>query len=442
MFDKLRAIIYGSNGITSQAQGDSQQITASQVLHGLTNISYGSSLATILLDNNSSIGALRYAPILAAERFICESIAALPLLTYQRVGEGKERATGHPVYSVLRNRWNAFQVPFVTKKVLLQRAIREGSGFAIIERNEAGQVANIIPLDNAYVKVIWDGQEKYYEYKSPQLSGRIANADMVHVLGFTTDGICGVPLLHYAENVIKVGLQLEAYTLGYFEKGSSKRGGFKVPPGTTPEQYAQCVTSWRETMEGAGNHHKAPVFPYGTDWIDMSASNVDSQLLELANAYVVKAAQVMRVKPFLIQHYLNGGTYSNLEAQNLDVVQECLQHWITPFEEELNQKLFLPGEQGEYFCEFLVDARLRGNIGDRYTAYKTGREGGWLSINDIRRAENMSAVDGGDDYLTTPPGAAPNGPAPNGPVPSDGPQQQDPQAEKPAIEGGNNGTGN
>lgn len=36
----------------------------------------------------------------------------------------------------------------------------------------------------------------------------------------------------------------------------------------------------------------------------------------------------------------------------------------------------------------------------RYESYALGRQWGWLSVNDIRRMENMAPVEGGDKYLT------------------------------------------
>ena len=45
---------------------------------------------------------------------------------------------------------------------------------------------------------------------------------------------------------------------------------------------------------------------------------------------------------------------------------------------------------------------MRGDYKSRMEGYAVGRQNGWLSINDIRRLEDMSLVSadkGGDDYL-------------------------------------------
>ena len=62
--------------------------------------------------------------------------------------------------------------------------------------------------------------------------------------------------------------------------------------------------------------------------------------------------------------------------------------------------LLLPSERRDLYIEFNVSGMLRGDQKSRYESYALGRQWGWLSVNDIRRLENLSPVAGGDIYLT------------------------------------------
>jgi hypothetical protein len=53
--------------------------------------------------------------------------------------------------------------------------------------------------------------------------------------------------------------------------------------------------------------------------------------------------------------------------------------------------------QNEAFIRFNMDVLQRGDIQSRFAAYSTGMQSGFLSINDIRRLEDMRPVDGGDE---------------------------------------------
>jgi phage portal protein BeeE len=59
----------------------------------------------------------------------------------------------------------------------------------------------------------------------------------------------------------------------------------------------------------------------------------------------------------------------------------------------------MEAERGTFYAEFVSDGYLRGDIAARTTYYSTGIQNGWLSVNDIRRKENMNPVDGGDKYF-------------------------------------------
>jgi phage portal protein BeeE len=93
-------------------------------------------------------------------------------------------------------------------------------------------------------------------------------------------------------------------------------------------------------------------------------------------------------------------TDSNSESEAIQYHVGCLRRWLVRWEQEVQLKLIAPSERAIQDAEFLPDAILRGDITSRYTAYRTGRDGGWLSVNDIRRMENLPAIGrDGDTYL-------------------------------------------
>lgn len=414
MFNYLRTIFLGPNGIQTGPTAENP-ITPEQVLASLHNLPSGSSIANLLIENGMDCSLYAYAPLIAAERFITESIATLPCLVYKKDGEeGKDRASEHPVFELLRNSPNNYQVPFNFYKTILQNAIRFGNAYVLIERNGAGEPANLVILDSKYCKVCFEGGIKFFKYESPGLSGTISNSDVIHILGFTNDGIIGTPLISYAQKVIKLGLAVEQYAQKFFTNGTASRGIIKLPATITDEQYQQLVSSWKLAYTGAEGAWTTPVLAYGAEWVDTNVPNNESQLIELRKYQLLETARLMRVSPYVLQHYENGGTYQNIEAAGIDLVKNCLQHWISQLEQEFTCKLFSKEERQTYFVEFLIDARLRGDTKSRYEAYQIGRNGGWLSINDIRRMENQPDVEGGDSYQTTPMGGSPNPTKPSG----------------------------
>jgi hypothetical protein len=124
----------------------------------------------------------------------------------------------------------------------------------------------------------------------------------------------------------------------------------------------------------------------------------DAQFLETRKFQAVEIARIFRVPPHLIGD-LDRATFSNIEQQSLEFVIHTIRPWLVRIEQAISRSLLMPEERRTYFAEFLVDGLLRGDTASRYAAYATGRQWGWLSINDVRERENMNPVDGGDAYL-------------------------------------------
>ena len=91
---------------------------------------------------------------------------------------------------------------------------------------------------------------------------------------------------------------------------------------------------------------------------------------------------------------------SGIESMSLGYVIYSLLPWLKRIEAAQTRDLLLPSERGQYYIEFNVQGLLRGDQKSRYESYAIGRNWGWLSVNDIRRLENMSPIKGGDTYLT------------------------------------------
>ena len=65
----------------------------------------------------------------------------------------------------------------------------------------------------------------------------------------------------------------------------------------------------------------------------------------------------------------------------------------------MGSKKLINTSDNSIYVEFLAEEILRGNTPERFNAYKTARESGWLSVNEIRKRENLNPIAGGDVYI-------------------------------------------
>jgi hypothetical protein len=104
---------------------------------------------------------------------------------------------------------------------------------------------------------------------------------------------------------------------------------------------------------------------------------------------------------------------------------------VTAIEQSAERDLLIGEDQDRYFVEFNVAGLLRGDIKTRWQAYAWGRQWGWLSVNDIRKLENMDAIGPAGDVYVTPLNMTP---ATGAPSDDDNPQDPaDVQEDKDAA---------
>ena len=124
----------------------------------------------------------------------------------------------------------------------------------------------------------------------------------------------------------------------------------------------------------------------------------DRQLLESRRFQVEEIARIFKVPLSLIGHLEKAANYSSIEALSIDFVRFTLTPYIVSMEEEMNRKLFRENEQDEHYVKIQVEGLLRGDSNARANFYKQMIDMGVLSINEVRKLENLNRIEDGDTH--------------------------------------------
>jgi HK97 family phage portal protein len=351
--------------------------------------------------NVSSESALTYAAVLACVRVLAESVASLPLITYRRTGNGgKERAYTHPLYSLLHDAPNPDMTSFQWRETEMTHLTLWGNAYNEIVLDGAGRVRELWPLQPQWMTVKRENDRLIYEYREPSKKPIPYPAESIlHIAGLSMNGLIGMTMIALYRETIGLGLTLNEYGGLTFANGTRAGGVLEVPGVMSDEAYKRLKGSFEQQYGGLENAGKTILLEEGTKFNKISMPNDDAQYLESKKFQAIEVARMFRVPPHKIG-ILDNATFSNIEHQGIEFVTDTLRPWLVRWEQEIMRRLFLPAERDRYFSEHLVDGLLRGDTPSRYAAYATGRQWGWLSVNDVRALENMNAIDGGDTYLS------------------------------------------
>lgn len=342
--------------------------------------------------------AMQATAVYACVRVLAESVASLPLILYERDGNGKRRATDHPLYTVLHSLPNPEMTRTELWEALVGHAALRGNAYAYIEWGDDGQVRELWPLRPDRVVVHRYQGQLLYEVQMPSGTPEYLPAwQVMHIRGLSSDGLMGYSPIAMGRQAVGLLMAAEEFGARFFGNDARPGGVLEHPGILGDEAYANLLSSWEGRHGGLSNSHKVAILEEGMRYSQIGIAPNDAQFLETRNFQTAEVARLFRIPPHMIGD-LSHSTNNNIEHQGLEFVTNTLRPWLVRIEQAITKSLLLPTERPRFFAEHLVDALLRGDTTSRYAAYAVGRGNGWLSANDIREKENMNPIEGGDEY--------------------------------------------
>jgi HK97 family phage portal protein len=351
--------------------------------------------------------ALRATAVWACVRVISEDVATLPLFMYERLDRGKRRAPEHPLQPLLHDQPNPEMTALQFRETLTAHLLTWGNAYAYIVRDGKGVPRELWPLLPDRTRLQRDPRTRalFYEiHDTPDVKADprwvAFSENVLHIAGLGFDGLKGYSPIAMFRQAIGLGMAAEEFGARFFGQGTHMGVTFEHPgPGPLSETaYTRLKTELTEKYGGLGRSHLVMILEEGMKANKLGIPPDEAQFVETRKLQVTEIARIFRVPPHKIMD-LERATFSNIEEQGLDYTVSTLRPWLARWEQAIRVKLLTSEERRRFFAEHVVEGLLRGNTQGRYSAYATGRQWGWLSINDIRELENLNPIDGGDAYL-------------------------------------------
>lgn len=350
--------------------------------------------------------AMQLTAYMACVRVLAESISQLPLGIYSRAPNGdKSLEVNHPLYELLQYEPNQEQTAIEWREQMAAWAVMRGTAMAEIVPGRRGAVDQLVPLFPDWLRIVksTDATARggyQIEYREPGAPARRLLRDEVLVIrSLMVNPECpvlGLDPLTANSRAIGAALAAQDYA-GRFFQNDARPSGIITHPGHFSSEDDRSV--FRKAWDRAFNRirrHGTAVLEHGMQYQSISVTPEQAQFLETRKHSDVDIARMMRVPPHKVG-ILDKATFSNIEHQALEFVIDTLMPWLIRWEQAIRKDLI---SNPRFFAEHNVSGLLRGDLKSRYEAYFTGRQGGWLSVNEIRRLENMPTIGpAGDVYL-------------------------------------------
>lgn len=320
--------------------------------------------------------ALTLPAVSGAVDFIGNMIASMPVKLF-RYHNGKVEEQLHDNRVKLLNgdtgdTLDAFQL----KKAMVSDYLLGQGGYCFIQRRR-NEVVSLRYVEDIYITVLKNFKPIFKDYVILVMGEEHKPYEFIKLLRNTKDGATGVGLTQELSKALETAYDTLIYQLSLVKSGGNKKGFLKAQRRLGQEEIDTLKRAWRNMY--ANNSENVVVLNNGLEFQESSNSSVEMQLNENKNTLAKEINTIFHI------------------SDNFDLTfKEAIYPIIKAFETALNRDLLLEKEKKDHFFEFDVKEIIKSSLKERYESYKMAKETGFMTLNEIRRAENMDYVEGLD----------------------------------------------
>lgn len=337
------------------------------------------------------------AAVYAAVSVISETIGSLPLHLYRRNADGsRERATDNPLHTLLHDQPNPWQTAVEFRELMQAHVELRGNAYAERRYNDAGQLVALVPIHPDTVTVsVTSGERVVYDVSAKGGRRRLVADEIFHLRGRSDDGIVGRSPIDVARDAVGLSVAQNRTAGSLMRNAMRPSAVITMPTPLTQEQMARLREAFREEYSGPNKAGNVVPLDVGMEFKQIQMRADDVQLVQAMQFSVEEIARIFRV-PLVIINGQRDANYSASVALAQHFVTYGLRRRLVAWEQAISSQLMSESTRREFYAEHSLDGLLRGDPKTRSDLYHLALADGWLTVNEVRRLENLPPVPGGD----------------------------------------------
>lgn len=320
--------------------------------------------------------AMTLPAVAGAVDFISNMIACMPVKLYKYKQGKVEEVEDDPRVKILNNDTGDTLDPYQFKKAMVEDYLMGKGGYAYIGKNR-NEVTGLYYVENIYISFLKNYKPIFKDYTIIVEGQQYYPFEFIKLLRKTQDGAEGTGLCVELSKALETAYQTLLYQLGLVKSGGNKKGFLKSQRKLGQDEIDVLKTAWKNLY--ANNENNVVVLNNGLEFQEASNSSVEMQLNESKKT---------------LQEEINN--IFHIQADFYETFKQAIYPIVKAFETALNRDLLLEKEKKNYFFTFDVKEIIKANITERYQAYKLAKEVGLMTINEMRKEENMNFIEGLD----------------------------------------------
>lgn len=319
--------------------------------------------------------AMTIPAVSGAVDYISNTIASMPVKLYKyKNGKVEEMDDIRP--RLLNGDTGDTLDGFQLKKAMVSDYLMGKGGYTFIDRDR-NDVTALRYVEEKYIQVLKNTDPVYKQYVITVNAQNYKPWEFIKLLRNTTDGASGVGLTVEVSKALETAYQTMLYQLSLVKSGGSKKGFLKSQRKLGQDEINVLKSAWSRMY--SDNSENVVVLNNGLEFQEASSSSTEMQLDQNKNTLTNEINNLFHISDDFEKTF-----------------KEAIYPIVKAFETALNRDLLLEKEKKNYYFEFDVKEVVKASLRDRYDAYKLAKDTGFMTLNEIRRAENMEYIEGMD----------------------------------------------
>ncbi len=272
--------------------------------------------------------------------------------------------------------------PNLLKKSLVEDYLLYGVGRAYLNK-KLNKLESIHYVDKNHISRIYNTDPIYKKFKILVDGKEYNEFDFLSVYKKMNEHGKGIGIIEENKRFLGLLYAYLKYEQNLVNGGGNKKGFLKSEKKLSKEAFEELKNAWAKLY--SDNSSNVVILNNGLDFKEASNTSVEMQLKENKQANDTGMSAI-----FQIPWNLLNGKYS--DSDYIAFLKMSIIPILSDFECALNKNLLLESEKENMYFSFSLDDLLKGDQKSRYESYKTAIDANFLTIDEVRRRENMEDI--------------------------------------------------
>lgn len=313
--------------------------------------------------------------------WIASAISGLPIKMYKRTDKGYVEVYDDYRLPLLNNYSGNCMTANDLKKQLITDLLLDGNGYAYISKlgNKIEKLSYIPTNKLTYTESV----DNINKIVNIWVDGKqVQDYNVFRLVNNTKNGVSGIGFVSDCQDLLSTILGSLQYENSSISSGV-RRGFLKSKAKLDKDKMDELKQAWKRLTNP--NQSDVLVLNAGIEFEDASSTATESQL---SQNKTINMHQILAYFGLPTNFFEGANSDSYLTAVRIAVLP-IVKQLVTA----LNNYLLLESEKEDLKFDIDTSELLRINANERFTAYQTGLSSGILTIDEVRRMENLPVLD-------------------------------------------------